>query len=553
MIDLKIIPRPAFARALENNLRRVVPLYKVYGHFVGALQLHLGADAAWLAIPLPDRSGLAERFLAGDGSLVAEELTAAFARKERPSLPAGIVLSPVRIHGRLAAVAGARRRDHTFEPGSRLSLDRLCAVLEAELERREEEHLSRVLDRIKEKVVSELRPRDLAYQILDGLFQLVHYDHSAALLTYSAGKRSFRVEAEKIVWTKAKSAFIGHEIPVDAGLLDELKRSGARSLSRATESPAGPEQEILQLLDYHAGRTGPKPTDFVYAPLRLDDELLGLLKIATYKRAPFSQKELEWLERFLPAARVALRNAQVRLSLERQAMKAEMRASLVTLARAVAHDVNNAIGSLLPLAQQALEEVQAGRVDPATLGRDLEVIIEKAELCRRIFSNMLRVGTERSRSATLEVNPVVREMLPLLQAQVAPREIELRVELAEGLPAVRFARPHLERVIWNLVTNAIDALSAKGHIVIKTAPHNGRGALLAVSDDGPGIPPEHIGRVQEPFFTTKPNGTGLGLSICRALAWQHGGALDIESAPGRGTEVIVRLAPAEVRITEELG
>ena len=67
---------------------------------------------------------------------------------------------------------------------------------------------------------------------------------------------------------------------------------------------------------------------------------------------------------------------------------------------------------------------------------------------------------------------------------------------------------------------------------------------MRVRDDGPGLPPEHLSRVGEPFFSTKPNGTGLGLAICRALARQYGGSLDMVSALGQGTEVSVTLATA---------
>jgi signal transduction histidine kinase len=66
-------------------------------------------------------------------------------------------------------------------------------------------------------------------------------------------------------------------------------------------------------------------------------------------------------------------------------------------------------------------------------------------------------------------------------------------------------------------------------------------AFLAVEDDGPGIRSELLEKVQEPFFSTKHGGTGLGLAICRSLAWQNSGRLDIESAPGTGTRVVVEL------------
>ncbi|MEE8584204.1 MAG: ATP-binding protein, partial [Acidobacteriota bacterium] len=94
--------------------------------------------------------------------------------------------------------------------------------------------------------------------------------------------------------------------------------------------------------------------------------------------------------------------------------------------------------------------------------------------------------------------------------------------------------------------NSAQALSLQpGKITVKTEMRD-RNMVLTVLDDGPGISPGDIDKVMEPFFTTKQDGTGLGLSICRSLVWQHGGAIELESTPGHGTKVEIRLSPAEV-------
>jgi signal transduction histidine kinase len=538
MIDLRGVPHSAFGWALESNMRQLRPLYKVYQHFIGSLARHLDADAVWL--DRRTRGGQAdETFLFGDGGLRDRALIEAFARQERPRVPPNVILSPLRVHERRVGLVGTARRGRDFERAAVRAFVRLTVLLESELARREEEHLDRVLDRIKEKVVAELRPQDLAYQILDGLYELLHYDHSAALLTYEEGPGVFRVGAEKIAWTKAKSSRIGYEIPVGADLLKTFRKRREPLVLGARDDTLHP------LLDYHRERGAPASESLLAAPLFFDNQFLGLLKIAATERGAFVGKDREVVERFLPAAAVSLRNAQVKVSLERQAMAAELRASLVTLARAVAHDVNNAIGAILPLAEQAREDVAAGSVDPAALSQDLGVIIEKAQLCKRIFSNMLRAGSERPGGGRVDLNALVLETMPLLEAQAAPRAVALRADLVDGLPAVHFSRLHLERVLWNLVTNAMEAFPRRGGaITVSTAPLPGQGAVLRVRDDGPGLPREHLVRVGEPFFSTKPNGTGLGLAICRALAWQYGATLDIDSSPGRGTEVSLTLAAA---------
>lgn len=546
MIDLRSAPRSTFSWALENNLRRLGPIHKVRSHFLSAVRWFLEADSVWLYRRLRHNMRVDESYFDGDESLCDADLLEPFAKLERPSIPRNVLLAPVRVQDRLVGVVGAARRDKDFEVGKGRVLNKLSALLSKELERRLDERKTKVLDRIKEKVVSELRPRDLAYQILDGLHELVHYDHSAALLTYKPDAGVFQVEAEKIVWTKSKSAFVGHEIPGTEKLLEVLKGKRLAALTHDDESED--MRRLYELLDYHRGRSIPGPTSILAAPLFFDGELLGLLKIAGRERLAFDERDRDVVERFLPAAAVSLRNVRVKLSLENQAMQAEMRATLVTLARAVAHDVNNAIGSLLPLAEQAREELkEGGDVDAASLIQDMDVIVEKAALCKRIFSNMIKAGSERSGAGPVDANQLIQEMLPMLEAQAAPRSVELRAQLAEGLPCIHFSKSHLERIVWNLVTNAIEAMLNKGgRVTISTQQAEGSGAKLTIQDNGPGIPEEQLSQVQEPFFTTKAKGTGLGLSLCRSMAWQYGGSLKIESTLGEGTTITVNLPGAEV-------
>lgn len=541
MIDLKKVPPELFAHVLEHNLQDIGPVRKLHGHFLEAVRERLDADCVWLHVV--GGEGLESRVIRGDASLCDERLVRAFWKDEIRSVPRTTVLARVVAHGRQVALVGAARCGRDFGQGSRRTLDRLCNVLAAELARREEARLTKVLDRIRGKIVSELRPRDLAYQILDGLHQLVDYDHSSAFLTYDPVGGVFRIEAEKIVWTKSKSAFVGHAIPVTAEQVEALRRAPA-----VFRAESGEESGLWGVLDHHHGHRVPAVASLLCAPLFFGGEFLGLLKIAARKRRPFDRWDLSVVERFLPAAAVSIRNARLNMSLERQAIRAELKATLVTLASAVAHDVNNAVGSILPLAQQVREDLKNPNPRLDTIDEDLSVIEEKARLCRRIFSNMLRVARAgRAGDGPVDVNQVVRETLPFLQGQAERQGIEIALDLDPALPAVRSSRLDLQHVVLNLVTNSLEAMGEKGkRIVLTTRDDGDGGAVLSVADDGPGIPPDLLDKVQEPFFSTKRGGTGLGLAIVRSLAWQSNGGFDIESTPGEGTRVTVglRLCPA---------
>jgi signal transduction histidine kinase len=557
MIDLRKAPPELFAQVLDSNLQGIGATRKLYGHFADAVQLRLGAECAWVM-----GEDAEVRIVRGDEALCDFARGAAFLRDERLPTTRTAVLAKVSVHGRQVAVVGVARRERELGQASRRTLDRLCGVLARELERREEARLTKVLDRIRGKIVSELRPRDLAYQILDSLHQLVDYDHSSALLTYDPAAAVFRIDAEKMVWTKGKSAFVGLEIPAD-GLVGAL--GDHPGIRRLTPPAGGVDDPLWEALNYHRGRGMPTPSSLICAPLFFGGgggELLGLLKIATWKRRPFDAWDGAVVERFLPAAAVSIRNARLNMSLEQQAIQAELKATLVTLASAVAHDVNNAVGTILPLAQQIRAELREGLVDPATLDGDLELVVEKAQLCKRIFGNMLRVARGgRSGDGPVDVNQVVRETVPFFHGAAARRGIETVLDLAPELPPVRFSRHDLHHIVLNLVNNSLEAMAEVGSRVVIATRRVGDAearltALLIVADDGPGIPPELLDKVQEPFFSTKHGGVGLGLAICRSLAWQNGGGLEVSSVAvgtggddvsGHGTrvEVELRLASEE--------
>ncbi len=561
MIDLRQIPPRLFGVVLEANLRKLGPDYKLNAHFVEAARIRLEADCAWmvpdLGEPLSgdiDQRSRAPIVVRGDSTLFDPHVAHALLRREQIDPPRNLLYCRIVRHERQVALAAVVRREGVFPSSARNTLCALAEVLAAEIEHRERRRFYRVFDRIKEKIVAELRPRDLAYQILDGLQQLVGYDHSAAFLTWDAEAHAFRVEAEKIVWAKAKSPSIGREIAVDPEAAQVLQ-SGIHLRTFSLDDPRDPSavlgDAVRRVLDDQRTHRIPRIRSLIAAPVFFGDQFLGLLKIAASQRRSFDRWDADVVERFLPAAASAIRNARVNLSLETQAVQAEVRASLVTLARVVAHDVNNAVGALLPLAQQVQADLRTGRFDLDALDADLEVIIDRAAFCKRIFANMLNLGSSaRSGDGPVDLNEAVREALSFLDAAAERLGITIALDLATPSPIVRFSRQDLEHVVVNLVTNSLQALAPNksperrgSRIVISTGRTRENRAFLRVADDGPGIPAELLQKVVEPFFTTKSGGHGLGLALVRSLAWSNGGSLDIASVWGEGTTVAIEMHP----------
>jgi signal transduction histidine kinase len=135
----------------------------------------------------------------------------------------------------------------------------------------------------------------------------------------------------------------------------------------------------------------------------------------------------------------------------------------------------------------------------------------------------------------------VEEALAILRFDAEVKTRRVQVEIRKR-PLALLHRGKIEQVVVNLVHNAVQA-SAPGDEVRVTVDENEHGPYFEVSDRGPGMPPEVLRRLGEPFFTTKERGSGLGLGISRRVIEEHDGHLEVASEPGKGTTVLVRLPP----------
>jgi signal transduction histidine kinase len=152
-----------------------------------------------------------------------------------------------------------------------------------------------------------------------------------------------------------------------------------------------------------------------------------------------------------------------------------------------------------------------------------------------------------AKTSVLDFKPVNLNRLLLViwkmsELESAPCQVAFDARLEKDLPEIMGSQENLERVFLNLFMNAIYTISKKGKVIVETRLlPSGDTVEIKVTDDGPGIPPEQQERIFEPFYTTKESGTGLGLSICQSIIQQHKGDISIQSTPGQGTTVTVRL------------
>jgi len=240
--------------------------------------------------------------------------------------------------------------------------------------------------------------------------------------------------------------------------------------------------------------------------------------------------------------------AREKAHFQTQLAEYEKYAALAQLALGAAHEINNPLLGILSHLELELRVAK----DPQQRS-EIEQCIEGARrisFTLRGLINYARPGPLTL--STVDLNRMVSETFSFLAHQPLFRGIRLESHLAAGLPALTADANQLSQVLMNLLLNAAEAMPKGGQIRVSAEPLPPDRVLIGVSDTGEGIPADVLPHVFEPFFTTKRGkGTGLGLSITQAYIRSHGGEIEVDSAPDRGTTVRIRM-PVRQEVSPEL-
>jgi signal transduction histidine kinase len=233
--------------------------------------------------------------------------------------------------------------------------------------------------------------------------------------------------------------------------------------------------------------------------------------------------------------------------LEERLHFAERSTALGRLASAVAHEIRNPLNFI----NLSIDHVRE-RMAPAEPGskEDFDRILRnmKAEISRlnRLVGDFLSFGKPmRLDTRPCALDEVLREVASLVDHKAKDQGVALRVEAEPGLPRVTADPELLKTCFLNLMINAVDAMPEGGLLTVGIRARNaGAGSPeveVRVSDTGHGMTPEAITSAFEPYFSTKDAGLGLGLALTRKIVSDHGGVIELESVPSRGTTARIRL------------
>jgi signal transduction histidine kinase len=347
-------------------------------------------------------------------------------------------------------------------------------------------------------------------------------------LSFSSGFEDGTLEgAEIAVRGRLTRWFLVNEscllLPRDRGVLDYLETA---------------ERELLERLDVQLA-----------APLLARNHLLGVVLLGSSRpeRLP-DRHDAELLLALLEQASLAFQNATLyREQQERleRLHRADRLAAIGQLAAGVAHEVRNPLTAIRSTMQY--------------LGHGYEDGDPKQELARELIDEVDRIDSTIAGLLSLtrsgELRPAEVDLVALLRQTARLMEIQARkqsVAIEESYPPTPLVlqgdAAQLKQVFLNLILNALQAMPEGGLITLEAelvdaASGTDREKLVnvRVADDGPGIPRDRLGRVFDPFYTTKPDGTGLGLAICYNIVQRHKGEMEIVSAEGEGTSVSIFL------------
>jgi signal transduction histidine kinase len=370
--------------------------------------------------------------------------------------------------------------------------------------------------------------------ILDSATRLCRADAGSLRLSDESGLRLVAVRADPLWVSQLWSSF------------SLLEKGSFRSRLAASRLPThipdltaveGDRRDDFWIASVNAGfRTG------LFVPLLKDNEIVGLIILARKQVQPFTDKQISLLGDFAAQAIIALESTRR----ERQYREAQMAlahanriATIGQLTASITHEVSQPITATVTYALAARRFLSADPPNFREVDDALSLIVKEGNRASEVIGRTRALMKKAPpRKDAFSINNAILEIVALTRTEAANNGALVRTQLAEGLPPVHGDRVQLQQVMLNLIVNAIQSMSSvedgNRELHVSTVSIEPKGVCVAVRDTGPGLSPESLSRLFEPFYTTKPEGMGLGLSICRSIIEAHGGRLWATGCEPRG-------------------
>ena len=273
-------------------------------------------------------------------------------------------------------------------------------------------------------------------------------------------------------------------------------------------------------------------------PLRVLREHARQIAGGDYARrtAIRSRDEIGDLAREFDAMAAAIEEREHRL------IRSERLATVGRMAAHITHEIRNPLASLGLNVELLADEVgpdnQEAHKLVTSIGKEVDRLSEITETYLRF------VRLPKPKPVRLELGALAASVLEFSGGELSLAKIEVEVKLEPALPEVVADESQLRQALLNLVRNAKEAMEGGGRLCVEVARAGDGQVRLVLADSGPGIPPENLGNIFEPFFSTKAKGTGLGLALVQQIVSEHGGRIEVDCPPDGGTRVTILLPVA---------
>jgi signal transduction histidine kinase len=371
--------------------------------------------------------------------------------------------------------------------------------------------------------------------ILDSATRLCRADIGTLRLSEESGLRLVAVRGDPLLIGQAWSSF-----PVLAEKGSFVSRLATSRLPTHIPDLTGLQGDLgddLWIAVVNAGlRTN------LIVPLLKDDDVVGTITLARKQVRPFADKQISLFRDFAAQATIALestrRERQYR-EMQSELAHANRVATIGQLTASIVHEIKQPIAAARTNAAAALRFLDNSQPDVAEVREALACIVNDTDRAGDVVD---RIGSlikkAPPRKEVVDLNAAILEVTALTHGEALKTGVTVATQLADDSPPIRGDRVQLQQVMLNLIVNAIQSMSGvedgARELHISTARIESEGVRVAVRDTGPGLRPESLPRLFEPFYTTKPDGMGMGLSICGSIIEAHGGRLWATRCEPRG-------------------
>ncbi len=228
--------------------------------------------------------------------------------------------------------------------------------------------------------------------------------------------------------------------------------------------------------------------------------------------------------------------AEQREQLLAEVRKSDQMKAVGTLAAGLAHEIKNPLASI----KTFTEYLRTRHADPEFRDKFQKIVGGEVERINLIVQQLLEFAKPAPpKLVPMEITVLLDETLELLGGELTQHQVSVNKDY-RGLSTILGDRQQLKQVFLNLLLNSLQAMNGYGRLEVKVY-QQGAEVVISLTDNGVGIPPEHLPRIFDPFFSTKPTGTGLGLAVVQGIIKEHGGHIEVASRVGKGTIVNLRL------------